>query len=30
MLPKDALARGDYAVVEALSREAAGLPRGKG
>ena len=30
MLPKDALARGDYAVVETLSREAAALPRGKG
>ena len=25
MLPKDALARGDYAVVEKLAREAAGL-----
>ena len=28
MLPKDALARGDYAVVEKLAREAAGLKRG--
>jgi 2-dehydro-3-deoxyphosphogluconate aldolase / (4S)-4-hydroxy-2-oxoglutarate aldolase len=27
MLPKDALARGDYAVVETLAREAAGLMR---
>ncbi len=27
MLPKDALARGDYAVVEKLAREAAGLKR---
>ena len=27
MLPKDALARGDYAVIEALAREAAGLAR---
>ena len=30
MLPKDALARGDYAVVEELAREAAGLKRGRG
>jgi 2-dehydro-3-deoxyphosphogluconate aldolase/(4S)-4-hydroxy-2-oxoglutarate aldolase len=29
MLPKDALARGDYAAVETLSREAAALPRGR-
>jgi 2-dehydro-3-deoxyphosphogluconate aldolase/(4S)-4-hydroxy-2-oxoglutarate aldolase len=28
MLPKDALAKGDYATVEKLSREAAGLKRG--
>ena len=28
MLPKEALARGDYGVVEALAREAAALPRG--
>jgi 2-dehydro-3-deoxyphosphogluconate aldolase / (4S)-4-hydroxy-2-oxoglutarate aldolase len=28
MLPKDALATGDYALVEKLSREAAGLARG--
>ncbi len=27
MLPKDAMARGDYAVVETLAREAAGLQR---
>jgi 2-dehydro-3-deoxyphosphogluconate aldolase / (4S)-4-hydroxy-2-oxoglutarate aldolase len=30
MLPKDALAREDYGVVEALAREAAALPRGRG
>jgi 2-dehydro-3-deoxyphosphogluconate aldolase/(4S)-4-hydroxy-2-oxoglutarate aldolase len=29
MLPKDALAKGDYAAVETLAREAAGLARGK-
>ena len=29
MLPKDALARGDYGVIEALAREAAALPRGR-
>ena len=27
MLPKDALAKGDYATVEKLAREAAGLKR---
>jgi 2-dehydro-3-deoxyphosphogluconate aldolase/(4S)-4-hydroxy-2-oxoglutarate aldolase len=30
MLPKEALARGDYSSVETLSREAAALPRGRG